>query len=466
MCSDIQSTRRPNVVLLYTDQQRWDALRCAGNQHIHTPNLDALADDGALFTHSYCNSPVCMPSRQSMLSGQYPSSVGTTCNGVEMPEDMLTIQKVLGRGGYHTANLGKLHFLNHSDRDHREAHPDYGFDELLISDEPGCYDDAYIKWVQEKDPEQVDNCRCTSPPAVTEDRIEKQPRAPHQPYVFDGPEQLSHTAFVAEETARYIHQRAAMGPFFVIGGFYAPHAPLNPPRRFVDMYDPEELPPPAALEGQDRFDLSTAEWQRIKAFYYALVSHVDDQVGRVIQALEDTGQRDDTLVIFTSDHGEHLGDHGRVAKGPPGYDSCARVPLIMSYPNGFDCGQKREELIEAVDIVPTILDYCGFQIPPIMQGRSFRSLLDGSSYEERTSAFLELKFPFKRSWKTIRTRQFKYCTNRSGQELLFDLNEDPNELHDVSDNIEYVEALHECRRELLRRWFDVQQEYPLRSAQY
>ena len=158
--------KRPNVVLLYTDQQRWDTLRCAGNPHIHTPNLDALAARGMLFENAFCNSPVCMPSRQSMLSGLYPSVTGTTCNGIEMPESIPCLHNILGAYGYHTAQIGKLHFKNHSNRDHREMHPSYGFDTMILSDEPGCYDDAYIKWVAEHDPSQVDACRCMTPPGL------------------------------------------------------------------------------------------------------------------------------------------------------------------------------------------------------------------------------------------------------------------------------------------------------------
>jgi arylsulfatase A-like enzyme len=301
---------------------------------------------------------------------------------------------------------------------------------------------------------------------VTEDRIEKHPRPTHQPYVFEGPEELTHTAFVAEETAGYV-RRHAHELFFAIAGFYAPHAPLNPPQRFVDMYDPAEMPPPAMREGEgERFGLSVDEWKRVAAFYYALVSHVDDQVGRIISALEETGQRDNTLVIFTSDHGEHLGDHGQIGKGAPGYDSAARVPLVLSYPARFEDLQVRQELIEGVDVVPTILDYCGIQTPPVMQGRSFRPLLEEEQYEERTSAFIEHKFPFRSAWKTIRTRRYKYCVSAARKELLFDLENDPDELNDVSGDPAHREALCDARRELLDRWFDVQQEYPLRTADY
>ncbi len=455
---------RPNVLLLYTDQQRWDALGAAGNPHVHTPNLDALAGEGALFTHAFCNSPVCMPSRQSMLSGQYPSAVGCACNGVEMSEGALTLHRVLRPYGYHAANLGKLHFKNHSNRDHREPHPDYGFDELVISDEPGCYDDAYLKWVEGREPSQVDNCRCTSPPAVTRDRIEKHPRNTHEPYDFEGPEQLTHTAFVAEETIRVIRE-CGQRRFFAIAGFYAPHCPLNPPRRFVEMYDPAGLPLPAMNEGENRLGLSDDDWRRVKAYYYALVSHVDDQVGRILTALEQRTLRESTLVIFTSDHGEHLGDHGLVQKGPPGYDSCARVPLIVSWP-GRIAPQRRDELIELVDLAPTVLDCCGVQVPPAFQGRSFRPLLDGRGYRPRASVFIEYRDPFVSSWKVVRTRELKYCAAGDGTELLFDLNSDPNELTNLAERSDCAEPLAAMRAELLRRWFDVEKQYPLRTGRY
>lgn len=459
------SIRRPNVVLLYTDQQRWDTLRCGGNPHILTPNLDALAAGGAVFTRAYCNNPVCMPSRQSLLSGQYPSALGTTTNGIEMPESVLTLHKVLKLYGYHTANIGKLHFKNHATRDHREAHPDYGFDELVLSDEPGCYEDAYIRWVREQAPAEVENCRCTSPPAVTHNRIEKQPRGTEEPYVFEGPEDLTHTAFVAAETARYIRAHAGR-PFFVIAGFYAPHAPVNPPRRFVDLYDPASLPAPLMNPGENRLALTDERWKEIKAYYYALVSHIDDQVAVILDALDETGVRENTLVLFTSDHGDHLGDHGCVAKGPPGYDSCARVPLIVSCPGRMPPGQTRGELVEGVDIAPTVLDFCGIQVPPIMQGRSFRPLLDGGSYWERDSAFIEFREPFGISWKAIAAAKYKYCVSNEGRELLFDLTRDPGELRNVAREAAYETTLHDARRELIRRWFDVEKQYPLKTGPY
>ena len=458
--------KRPNVVLLYTDQQRWDTIRAGGNPHIHTPNLDQLAEEGVLFENAFCNCPVCMPSRQSMLSGQYPSSVGCCCNGVEMPQDIPTLHTVLKPYGYHTANVGKLHFKNHSNRDHREPHPSYGFDHLVLSDEPGCYDDAYIKWVEAHDPAEVENCRCSTPPAWEGEPVVKHPRNTHQPYVFEGPEHLSHTAFVADETIEYIRRRRDRGPFFVIAGFYAPHAPLNPPRRFLDTYDPSTLPLPTMNEGEDHYGLSDDQWREVKAYYYALISHIDDQIGRVLSALEETGLREDTIVVFTSDHGEHLGDHGTIHKGPPGLDSCAHVPLILSYPGTVPSTQKKAELIELVDVAPALLDLCGVQAPPHFQGRSFQPLLQGEEYEERTSVFIEYRDPFTVSWKTVRTHEFKYCVSGSGEELLFDLREDPDELSNVVGQSVARPALHAMREELVRRWFDVERQYPMRTGRY
>ena len=476
--------KRPNVLLLYTDQQRWDTLG-AVNPHAKTPNLDALAARGVLFEEAYCNDPVCMPSRQSMLSGRYPSVVGTTTNGTEMPPDLSTVYSVLQPHGYHAAQFGKLHFLNHSNRNHRDPHPRYGFDTIVISDEPGCYDDAYIAWVAERAPGEVENCRCSTPPAWTGPPVEKHPRGTQSPYAFAGPEELTHTAFVADLTSEFIRTHADE-TWFAIAGFYAPHAPVNPPQRFIDMFDPAEMPLPLMRDDQrEKMGLSDDEWRNVRVCYHALVSHIDDQCGRILAALDEAGLTDDTIVIHTSDHGDHLGDHGIVAKGPPGFDSCAHVPLIVSWPAGIAGGERRTELVEAVDIAPTILDLCGVQIPRFCQGRSFRPLVEKeprSEYEPRASAFIEFKDPFRVSWKTVRTAKYKYCAGVGAgasvwggggeevtgrmKELLFDLENDPGELNDLSADAASAGALGEMRAEMVRRWFDVENQFPLRTGAY
>jgi arylsulfatase len=460
---------RPNVLILHTDQQRWDTLRCMGNELMHTPNLDKLAAEGAIFTNCFVNNPVCMPSRMSLMTGQYPSSLGCSINGIPLPEDTLTINRMLKPYGYHTANIGKLHFQNHSNRDHRDPHPDYGFDTLILSDEPGCYDDAYIKWVQNIAPDQVHNCRVALPPAAAAmyPPSDKPPRGTITPYLWESDEDLTHTAFVASETCQYIREHRNQR-FFAFAGFYAPHAPLNPPERFVDMYNIEDMPLPHV--GEDEKvpvkDAAPDQLRKMKAYYYAIISHIDDQIGRIIETLEDEGLKDKTLVIFTSDHGEHLGDHGLTGKGPPGYDSCIYVPCLISYPGKIEPGLRIDTLTEGVDMCPTILDYCGVQIPRIVQGRSLKPALQRQPYEPRTSIFMEHKNPFRSSWKTVRTLEYKYCCNNAGREILFDLRKDPHEINDVAREPDYEDVLHMMRREMLSRWFDVEKQFPLRTGAY
>ncbi|MBN1673225.1 MAG: sulfatase-like hydrolase/transferase [Kiritimatiellae bacterium] len=458
--------QRPNVLILYTDQQRWDTLGAGGNDLIHTPNLDALAGRGVLFDNAFVNCPVCMPSRMSMLSGQYPSSVGVCSNGCEMPPEIPCLHNILALYGYHTANIGKLHFRNHASayRDHREPHPPYGFDTLILSDEPGCYDDAYIKWVEQLDPAQVPNCRVGLPPASTGRRYEAPPRVATEPYVFAGPEHLTHSAFVADEVVDYL-RRHREGPFVCIAGFYAPHSPINPPARFVEMYDPDAMPLPARNAGENMQEVPDAQWRKIKAYYYAQISHIDDQIGRILNELGAQGLAENTLVLFTADHGENLGDRGRMGKGNP-EDSSSRVPLIVSYPAGFSMRGRRAELIEHVDLAPTLLDWCGVQVPPFMQGRSFRALLEGGPYTPRDSAFMELRDPFRSSYKAVRTHTHLYRLDRNNGEWLYALESDPQQLRNVAEDPAHAAGLHHMRKTLLERWFDVEKQSPKRTGAY
>ena len=467
---------RPNVLLMYTDQQRWDALQAAGNSEIITPNLDALAESGVRFSHAFANHPVCQPSRMSMLSGQYGESLGIAFNGIEMPQDVPCVHNMLKPYNYHTAQIGKLHFLNHFHRDHRDPHPTYGFDTLIVSDEPGCYDDAFIRWVREHDPAAVDACRCSTHQGFkfgpTHDI---HPRKVTTPYVFGGPDHLTHTAFVADETRGYL-RRHRHDQFFCFAGFYAPHTPLNPPRRFLDMYDPATLALPPRNEGENG-GLTDEEWRNVKAHYYALVTHLDEGVGRIMATLDELGLRENTLVVFTSDHGEKLGHRGQVEKVPP-EDCSSRVPLLVSWPARIPAGQSYDSIIEAVDIVPTILDCCGVQIPSYLQGRSFRPLCEGGEYEERDSAYISIKIPTLHAYKAIRTHDFLYVRqaphSRFGDracslmypEALYDLSRDPHQLTNVVNDPAYSDAVHSMRNRLLERWFDVESQYPRRTGSF
>ena len=456
-----RTLERPSVLLIYTDQQRLDSLGCYGSAHAKTPNLDRLACEGTRFSRYFVNNPVCMPSRMSLLSGRYCSSLGIGTNGIPFPEDAVTVQQILRPYGYRTAQIGKLHFQPHARRDHRDPHPDYGFETFVLSDEPGCYDDAYTRWVQCLAPDQVEKVRTALPPAALEygrPVYSDVGRETHEPYAFAGDEDLTHSAFVAAETCRFLDTTRDGRPFFAIAGFYAPHTPVNPPQRFVDMYDPAQMPLPVKGADEpwtrDLANLSDAGWQRVVAHYLALVSHVDDCVGRILDSLEAAGWAQDTLVVFTSDHGEYLGDHGRIQKGMPGHDCIVNVPLILRHPGRVPSGQTCDALCEGVDIVPTMLDWCGVQIPSFLQGKSLAGLLKNPEGCHREDVLVEFFEPHGGHQTMLRTERYKYCLDAEGREMMYDMALDPKEIspiHPETMNASMEPILSDMRRRMLIR---------------
>ena len=456
--------KRPNILIIYTDQQRWDALGANGNGEIRTPNLDALAARGTNFSRHFVQNPVCMPSRVSMLSGQYPSTLGITHMGVPVPEDLMTLPRLLKQYGYRTANIGKLHFLPHASRDHSRPHPAYGFDHLEIADEPGVYEDAYRAWVRRQAPDQMDGISAGLPPNTSvwqramgiEDGIvhRGEPEGRHDykraiPFAAD--DHLTYSAFVGSRTIEFI-EAAGPEPFFCIASFYSPHAPWIAPRKYLDMYDAHGLSLPAYPPEIDRQRppdpaalFSNTQLRSAKQGYYAMISEVDHYAGRILDALEAAGKSDETIVVFTSDHGEWLGDHLRFGKGYPADDAVSRVPLIIAGP-GVDEGGPHEGIVEAVDLVPTLLDLAAIQTPSFMQGESLVGAMNGDGSRQKRVALTEGT-----GWKSLRIPRFRYLIHDDGRESLWDLQADPGAYHDVAENGGYGDELSACRRYLLTR---------------
>ncbi len=452
--------RRPNILLIYTDQLRWDALGVNGNPDVITPHLDKLANEGLNFTHHFVQHPLCMPSRVSFLSGRYPSSLGITQMGVPVPETLQILPHYLKPAGYKTANIGKLHFLPHANRNHRIPHPAYGFDHLEISDEPGVYEDAYRAWVRRKDPEQLKHLSVGLPPATYQwyttmgiNDLVAHP-SPEPRWDFDGPipfpgdENFTHSSFVAEQTLEYLHAQNENTPFLCVASFYSPHSPWVVPQRYLDLYDPITftLPTfPDELQTQrTKANCTDKNLRGVRHGYYAMISEVDHYVGQILETLEQRGLRDSTTIIFTADHGEWLGEHLKYGKGYPGDDAVSRVPLIIS-----QAGVKPQtitDIVEAVDVLPTLLDVAGLQIPPTLQGQSLAPLLSNQPYTVKGSALTE-----HHGWKTLRTQQHRYLVHVDGREELWDLGNDPYEYHDVSTDPNYTSTLAEHRRVLLER---------------
>lgn len=487
---------RPNLLLIHTDQQRYDAIGAQGNEEIHTPNIDALAEQGVSFQRCFIQSPVCMPSRASYLTGQYPSQLRIFNNGVPLPEDTRTLPRLLSSRDYVSANVGKLHFRPHSNRNHREPHPSYGFDHLEISETPGLYEDAYRDWIRREAPEQLDKISVGLPPgtAVWRRLMEQDDEIPHpdrqpgdagdlsmevddasssesalsfvdpkKPIPHPADEEYTHTAFVANQTIDFIEEHSD-DRFLCVSGFWAPHLPYIVPQRFIDQYDPSELSlpefPPELEDAKEESEFTDQTLRNMRHGYYAAVSEIDHHLSRIFDRLDELGLRENTIVVFTSDHGEYLGEHLKAGKGFPGEDCVSRVPFIIRWPDGVvDPGRTVPDIVEMVDLVPTLLDCCGVQRPLNLKGTSLRPALKDEPFEGQESALLE-GGAREMEGRTVRTDRFRYVFRSNGDEELYDLDREFGEYRDVSEDSEYRDTLTEMRHKLLTRMNDLDTPRP------
>jgi arylsulfatase A-like enzyme len=438
-----------------------------GNADIQTPHLDRLARESVRFEKCFAQSPVCMPSRISTLAGQYPSSLGIPYQAVPVPEEWMTMPRYFGAKGYHCANIGKLHFLPHANRDHRIPHPDYGFDLLMVSDEPGAYEDDYRAWVRRQAPQELDKISLGQPPASRqwkgimgiEDPItHPENRSPSTVLPFPGSDELTHSAFVGKNTIEFLENRQA-DPFLCIASFFAPHSPWVVPQKYLDLYDEASLSipefPPDWHPDPKGERPTEAELRRVRRGYYAMISEVDDYVGQILATLEKKNLRDNTIVVFVSDHGEWLGEHGRYGKGYPADDAVSRVPCLIRWPSSANIQPgPRDGLVESIDLLPTLMEACGIQIPPNLQGRSWLSELR-TQFRGNDFALTEGE-----GWKALRTPTHRYLLHGNGREMLFDLQKDPGEYNDVAGAPENENVVHKMRHLLAVKLMEMERPRP------
>jgi len=428
---------QPNIILLMTDQHRKDSVGCYGNKIVKTPHLDSIAADGMRFENCICQTPLCLPSRASLLTGMYPSVHGAKTNQDFLNDALPTYARALSGQGYETVHLGKLNVLplNAPSPEHR-AYPPFGFDRLVVTDEPMVFDDPYWAWVKKKAPEHLEKIRM--PFAADRD--------PQSPYILDFPIQYHPNNWLTGEVIDFL-RRDHPHPFFLAVSFFDPHFPFNPPKAFADLYNPAEMPlplvfsdeledkPPYFKEIQKKYRGMTEEnLQTIKAYYYAMISHVDDCVGRMLTAFKDHGLVQNTALFFTSDHGEFLGDHGFLGKGGVHYDCTLQVPLMAKWPGRFPAGLSTTALVELTDLTAVFLELAGAKPYPGMQARSFLPVLRGETAEHREFTVTEEVIPQEGGVcsRTIRTDRYKMTYyNRSDRGFLIDLQKDPNERHNL-----------------------------------
>lgn len=376
-------TQRPNILLLMTDQQRYDSLGCYGVRFAHTPNLDALAADGVVFEHCYVNNPICTPSRASMFTGKHLPEHGVYRLYDNLPEDEVLFTEHLQHLGYTTALFGKLHVSSiRMEGDRR--HPHDGFDVYEPCLE-GCLQmeapyQAYARWLEARDP-------------AFYERLKREGRRLLHP-----PRERHMTYWAAERTIDFLEHRAgdASKPFFCMMSIFEPHNPYEHfPEEMGALVDPSAIPAPIAAcpaDGKEPADIdrerkqsylgafdsfSPSDLRKMRHGYHASVAYADLEFGRVLDALNRAGLAEDTLVIFTSDHGDMLGDHGLLVKGAYFFDPNVRVPLLMRWPREFQGGARVPGLVQLHDLAATVLAAAGMPADEIRRWMpDARSLLE------------------------------------------------------------------------------------------
>jgi arylsulfatase A-like enzyme len=488
---------RPNVLIFCVDEMRADHLSPAGNPIVQTPNLERLAARGTLFTHGYCNNPICMPARATMFTGLLPRDHGVRINGQALRTDLPTLPSVLAAAGYRTHAAGKLHLTpwapmvspldpvrypecmdcwNHQVIDGLPT-PYYGLQTVdFVGGHTSFTFGSYLAWLQARGGD----------PAWLHTPYRPPTGAPSC-YAMAMPEDLHYNRYIADSTIGVIED-SRDAPFFIWCSFPDPHMPVAPPPPYCDLYDPAAMPLPTrrvdeldALppvyrrvragevkpNGCDNREIPDAHWQEILAGTYGMITHVDAEIGRVLDALERTGQRENTIIVFLADHGDMMGDHGLIWKAFYTFAGCIRIPYLVVAP-GMPGGQVSDALVSQVDLLPSLLDLCGVPMPgaewteqttpfergavrPLQThpGRSWRALLADPRGTIRESVVIENDDPTTgyqvRTLVTPTHRLSLYPGTPDGE--LFDLVADPEEVH----NLWYTPAHAGLRAELLAR---------------
>ena len=465
----MNKNRHPNILWFSTDQQRFDTIHALNNPHIHTPNLDRLCAEGTAFTHAHCQNPICTPSRSSFLTGMYPSAIRACTNGNEwFSDDAPLVTRLLANTGYTCGMSGKLHIASAWRGEENRADDGYSFFKYSHSPYQGAgAGNQYIEWLEDQGLDLLT--------LFKEMSTERAWGRIYSPYLPSVDPKLHQTTWCTDQALEFIGQnRDSDHPWLMSVNVFDPHGPNDPPHEYKRRYNVESLPGPhfketdlaheKRLQGTDfqstARERSDAEAKDLQADYFAMVELIDDNVGRLLDYLDENNLRENTLVIFMSDHGEMLGDHGLVGKGCRFYEGLTRVPLIFSMPGRVAEGVQADALVELIDIAPTLLDLAGVEPPRRMQGRSLLPILEGKAppgvHREcvRCEFFSTLEMAGMGGTDRatmIRDERFK-CVIYHGHEYgeLYDLDQDPWEHANLWESKEHIPI----RTAMTRKAFD------------
>ena len=450
--------RQPNILILQADQHRADCIGVYGNKDVKTPNIDNLAKDGVLYTQSFCPYPVCTPSRYSFLSGLYVRQHLGGSNHCTLPAGLPTFPKLLREAGYRTKAVGKMHLT--------PTYADVGFDELILAEQNGVgrYDDDYHRWLKA---EGLNNFV-----DLLDQEKEYRRYAPAEYWdnvgamVSDLDEVHHSTTWIGDRAAEEVSGWNDEGQLLMTS-FIKPHHPFDPPDEWAKKYNADDLsllpgytPKPTKQDldfssGYFPYDqMSEEKIRQAMAYYYALISQIDFQVGRLIKILKQKALYDDTLIIYNSDHGDYMGHHHLLLKGNYMYDPLIRVPLIIKFPKQFNAGSVDSSLINNIDIAPTILNQAQIPTPKSMYGKDvlqseksiyvFAESGQGQSYMVRS-----------KTHKLLLCREDKHSQ-------FFDLQNDPYELNNLYAKSNELAVISEMKN-ALARWALFEAPYPIHT---
>jgi choline-sulfatase len=445
---------RPNLLIIMADEHAPQFSGPYGHPIVKTPNLDRLAAEGVVFEHAYCNSPLCVPSRMSFMTGRYVHHIGAWDNTSALSSDTVTWAHLVRAAGYDAVLAGKQHFVG----------PDqlHGFRAQLARDLHAEHDHPIFDWSEgtRVAPQPWPALAKAGPGTTIEIEVDDQVEAAALAYLRDAARRRQ--------------------PWALNVSFIAPHFPLIVPQRYWDLYslDQIDLPhiPPGHLARQHpvyqrmRAMFGMVEFpeeltRRGRAGYYGLITYLDEKVGRLLDALEETGQRENTLVIYTADHGEMAGEHGMWRKSNF-YDYASRVPLQLSWPGHLPAGRRVRQVVSLVDLVAALVEVAGAPRGIPLDGDSLLPLARGEAVDWKDEAFAEyLAHGVARPMAMLRRGRFKLNYSLDDPPELYDLHDDPGEFHDLAGEPAYRAVREELRARLLAHWDPIALERQVRQSQ-
>ena len=415
LCQSISIGKQYNVLIIQTDEHHFKTLGCYGGKIVKTPNIDWIAKNGAIATSFYATTPVCSPSRASLITGRYPQNTPVTNNNIPLDDNIITFAEVLRRKGYSTGYSGKWH-LDGTGKPQWQPKRNFGFSDNRFMFNRG----HWKKFILTKSGPQIGSKNKRGIPD----------------YKLNGADKITFsTDWLTDRTIDFINENKEK-PFCYMVSFPDPHGPNTVREPYSSMYQDVEVPIPVSI---NKPRSKTPHWaasdpritadtvRLIMPKYYGMVKCLDDNIGKILKALRKNNQIQNTIIVFTSDHGDLCGEHGRLNKGVP-YEGSSRIPFLIYCPGKISPGKVVNEALSCVDFMPTLLSLTDDKPPQGIEGRNASSLFKGDSNNWNDIAFLR-STSNGQPWLAAITDRYKLIYSSLGQPWLFDLKNDPNELH-------------------------------------